>query len=148
MKISSSTFPSSSPDGSDCDMEFAVVMLNCWSRRQRSLYSRNSLGYSPSKACFRCMEAIHNNKKRTEKSISTSHNLKVYSTVYLYQSHEKKINFLISWSTSRVLWSLVHVHVLILNYNICHVRPLSSISESISVNNNVHYFTSQKMLWI
>lgn len=93
MKISSSTFPSSSPDGSDCDMEFAVVMLNCWSRRQRSLYSRNSLGYSPSKACFRCMEAIHQKKNQLKNPISTSHNLRVhvYSTVYLYQSHGKKI---------------------------------------------------------
>lgn len=147
MKISSSTFPSSSPDGSDCDMEFAVVMLNCWSRRQRSLYSRNSLGYSPSKACFRCMEAIHNNKNRELKNQFQHHTISKYIVLYIStKAMKKKINYLISWITSRVLWSLVHV--LILNYNIFHVMSLSSISESISFNNNVHYFTSQKMLWI
>ena len=90
MKISSSTFPSSSPDGSDCDMEFAVVMLNCWSRRQRSLYSRNSLGYSPSKACFRCMEAIHNNKKRELKNQFQHHTISKYIVLYISTKAMKK----------------------------------------------------------
>ena len=94
MKISSSTFPSSSPDGSDCDMEFAVVMLNCWSRRQRSLYSRNSLGYSPSKACFRCMEAIHNNKNRELKNQFQHHTISKYIVLYIStKAMKKKLTF-------------------------------------------------------
>lgn len=86
--------------------------------------------------------------RRELKNQFQHHTISKYIVLYISTKAMKK-KFLISWSTSRVLWSLVHVHVLhILNYNICHVRPLSSISESISFNNNVHYFTSQKMLWI
>lgn len=48
-------------EGSICDTREADgtfdALLNCWRRDHRSLYSRSSLGYSPSNACFKNVEA-------------------------------------------------------------------------------------------
>lgn len=62
LKLKSSSDAGKRPkEGSNCiprdtEVEFEAL-LNCCKRDHRSLYNRSSLGYSPSNACFKNVEA-------------------------------------------------------------------------------------------